>query len=119
MAHELWSLGIHIFLRFSAFQNDIQIAHLVDTNGMDEVSSAGRQGQHKQRLIISMSNIHFTPNIHCKNLLLADGVEERKIFSVGSPLLESGKNHFRKRLFHIEDKGFFFGIRKNGAALRW
>jgi UDP-N-acetylglucosamine 2-epimerase len=66
---------------------------------MEESETVEKQGLNKKRLINTLSSLHFAPNTHCKNLLLAEGVEERKIFSVGSPLLESGRIISSSELF--------------------
>jgi UDP-N-acetylglucosamine 2-epimerase (non-hydrolysing) len=91
---------------FSAFQNEIPIAHMLDMNSIDESEPHRETSIHKRRLVNSMSSVHFTPNTHCKNLLLADGIEERRIFSVGSPLIVSGRIISSSDLFTSGLKNF-------------
>lgn len=73
----------------AALQNNVPVAHIHDSNSN---LSQSRTDQKRQRAVTEISDIHFTANIQIKNSLIADGIHEGSIFSVGSTIPDFGRD---------------------------
>lgn len=100
LLNELWSAAPSSWLMnygcsrftypcvFAAFQNEVSVAHIYDSNSS---TPATERELRLQRVVSTVSDLHFTKNTQVKNGLISDGIKEQIIFSVGSTIPDFGR----------------------------
>jgi UDP-N-acetylglucosamine 2-epimerase (non-hydrolysing) len=71
---------------FAASEKDIRIANFIDA---DHRSFSDRTECQMRNTISSMSSLHFIANAHIRNSLIQGGVDDRRIYVVGSTIGET------------------------------
>ena len=92
---------------FSAFQNSVAIAHLCDANTL---LSRCRNSDHDSQIrksINAIADLHFTACGRVKNTLINEGIDENRIYAVGSPIADSGRLISQSLLFNKDTDELF------------
>jgi len=72
----------------AAFQNDVAVAHIHDS---DSSVYESRRRFRLEKIVSTISDAHFTTSVNIKNRLIAEGINEKEIFSVGSTIPDFGR----------------------------
>ncbi|MEY2988141.1 MAG: UDP-N-acetylglucosamine 2-epimerase, partial [Pseudomonadota bacterium] len=67
----------------AAFQNDVAVAHIHDS---DSSINDSKKKPRLEKVVSTISDVHFTTGLNIKNSLISEGVDERNIYSVGSTI---------------------------------
>ncbi|NBO38419.1 hypothetical protein EBU99_07525 [bacterium] len=70
---------------FSAFHNHVPLAHVHDV----EIDEPHPHNQQLQKSLNAMVDLHFAASSGVRERLIREGVNDRKIYSVGSPIADS------------------------------
>lgn len=92
---------------FSAFQDSVAIAHLCDANTL---LSRCRNSDHDSQIrksINAITDLHFTACGRIKNTLMNEGIDENRIYAVGSPIADSGRLISQSLLFNKDADEIF------------
>jgi UDP-N-acetylglucosamine 2-epimerase len=100
LLNELWSTSPASWLlnygcsRFTypcvsaAFQNNISVAHIHDS---DFSATDSKRHLRLEKIVSTISDAHFTTGLNVKNALIAEGINEKEIYSVGSTIPDFGR----------------------------
>lgn len=86
----------------AAFQNNVSVAHLHDS---DSAFKTSKQNFRLEKIVSTISDIHFTTGLNIKNKLIYDGVSEEEIYSVGSTMPDFGRDVLNYRILEQKVSG--------------